>query len=196
MDGGTPAVSENKQIIRETVMRSHMAGITLAAALALAPQARSADATSADAHKHFRHSEATVAQLEAEMASGRLTSEQLTKDYIARIFALDQGGPGVNAVIELNPDAIALARQADELRRQGHVLGPLHGIPVLLKANIDTGDRMQTTAGSFALQGSPATRDSTVAAKLRGVGEFPLHLLYQRLVCRRWPDSQPIRHRS
>jgi amidase len=151
-------------------MKSQMAGMTLAAALALAPQSRSADATSADARKHFRHSEATVVQLEAEMASGRLTSEQLTKDYIARIFALDQGGPDVNSVIELNPDAIALARQADELRRQGHVLGPLHGIPVLLKANIDTGDRMQTTAGSFALQGSPASRDSTVAAKLRAGG--------------------------
>src|SRR6202171_4172 len=138
MDGASLAVSENQQIRRDTGMRSHMAGITLAAALALAPQSRSADATSADAHKHFRHSEATVAPLAAEMASGRLTSEQLTKDYIARIFALDQGGPGVNAVIELNPDAIALAREADELRRQGHVLGPLHGIPVLLKANIDT----------------------------------------------------------
>lgn len=104
------------------------------------------------------------------MASGRTTSEQLTREYLARIFALDQRGPGVNSVIELNPDALAMARRADDLRRHGRVLGPLHGIPVLLKDNIDTGDRMQTTAGSLALLGMPAARDSTVAAKLRAGG--------------------------
>lgn len=117
-----------------------------------------------------QHNEATVAQLQAEMASGRLTSEALTQEYIDRIKALDQNGPGVNAVIELNPDALALARNADALRRRGVVLGPLHGIPVLLKDNIDTGDQMQTTAGSFALAGTPAVRDSTVAANLRAGG--------------------------
>ena len=117
-----------------------------------------------------QHNEATVAQLQAEMASGRLTSEELTKEYIARIIALDQNGPGVNAVIELNPDALALARNADALRRRGIVLGPLHGIPVLLKDNIDTGDKMQTSAGSFALVGRPALQDSTVAANLRAGG--------------------------
>ena len=117
-----------------------------------------------------QHNEATVAQLQAEMASGQLTSEQLTNEYIARIVALDQNGPGVNAVIELNPDALAMARNADALRRHGTVLGPLHGIPVLLKDNIDTGDKMQTSAGSFALVGTPAQRDSTVAANLRAGG--------------------------
>ncbi|HTC77802.1 MAG TPA: amidase family protein, partial [Terriglobales bacterium] len=117
-----------------------------------------------------QHNEATVAQLQAEMASGRLTSEQLTNEYISRITALDQNGPGVNSVIELNPDALAMARNADALRRRGIVLGPLHGIPVLLKDNIDTGDKMQTSAGSFALVGTPAQRDSTVAANLRAGG--------------------------
>ena len=117
-----------------------------------------------------QHNEATVAQLQAEMASGALTSAQLTTEYIRRIIALDQNGPGVNAVIELNPDALALARNADALRRKGIVLGPLHGIPVLLKDNIDTGDKMQTSAGSFALVGTPAMRDSTVAANLRAGG--------------------------
>jgi len=117
-----------------------------------------------------RHNEATVAQLQAEMASGSLTSEQLTQEYIARIIALDQNGPGVNAVIELNPDALAMARNADALRRKGMVLGPLHGIPVLLKDNIGTGDKMQTSAGSFALVGTPALHDSTVAANLRAGG--------------------------
>src|SRR5215467_14144084 len=117
-----------------------------------------------------QHNEATVAQLQAAMASGALTSEQLTQYYITRILGLDQKGPGVNAVIELNPDALVMARNADALRRRGIVLGPLHGIPVLLKDNIDTGDKMQTSAGSFALVGMPALRDSTVAANLRAGG--------------------------
>jgi amidase len=117
-----------------------------------------------------RNNEATVAQLQTEMASGVLTSEALTEEYITRILALDQNGPGVNSVIQLNPDALAMARHADALRRSGVVLGPLHGIPVLLKDNIDTGDKMQTSAGSFALFGMPALLDSTVAGKLRAGG--------------------------
>jgi amidase len=116
------------------------------------------------------HNEATVAQLQAEMASGKLTSEQLTREYLARIAALDQSGPGVNSVIELNPDALDMAKNADKLRKKGKVLGPLHGIPVLLKDNIGTGDKMQTSAGSFALVGKPAKQDSTVAANLRAGG--------------------------
>src|SRR5437763_596622 len=113
--------------------------------------------------------EATIAQLEAKMRAGTLTSVELTKFYLARIAALDQSGTdgGVNAIIELNPDALAIAQQMDDLRAQGTVLGPLHGIPVLIKDNIDTHDKMQTTAGSFALFGTPAPKDSTVAANLR-----------------------------
>jgi len=117
-----------------------------------------------------RHNEATIAELQAEMASGRLTSVDLTKEYLARIKALDQGAEGVNSIIELNPDALQMAEHADQLRRHGRVLGPLHGIPVLLKDNIDTGDRMQTSAGSFALVGRPALQDSTVAHNLRAGG--------------------------
>ena len=117
-----------------------------------------------------RFNEATVAELQAAMASGEITAVELTHFYLRRIRALDQGGPGVNTILEVNPDALDAARAADALRRQGKVLGPLHGIPVLLKGNIDTGDRMQTTAGSFALAGLPAVQDSTVAAKLRAGG--------------------------
>ena len=116
------------------------------------------------------YNEFTVAELQAEMAGGRLTSVQLTKFYLDRIAALDQSGPNVNSVIELNPDALQLARSADSRRAKGKVIGPLDGIPVLLKDNIDTGDRMQTTAGSFALAGKPARDDSTVAANLRAAG--------------------------
>src|SRR6202011_618895 len=117
-----------------------------------------------------RHNEATIAQLQAEVKSGELTSEDLTREYIDRIIALDQSNEGVNSIIELNPDALDMARNADKLRKQGKMLGPLHGIPVLLKDNIDTGDKMQTSAGSFALVGKPAKQDSTVAAKLRAGG--------------------------
>jgi len=150
---------------------------TLVVAFLLVPPALLWAATGDDRKSHDDrddvprvHNEATIAQLQTEMAAGRLSSEELTKEYIARIVALDQGGPGVNSVIELNPDALALARNADALRRRGTVLGPLHGIPVLLKDNVDTGDKMQTTAGSFALVGVPALRDSTVAANLRAAG--------------------------
>jgi len=121
-------------------------------------------------NSHHNYNEWTVAQLEAAMANGNLTSEKLTKYYIQRILDLDQNGPGVNAVIELNPDAIDIAKQMDQLRRHGHVLGPMHGIPVLVKDNVDTQDQMQTSAGSFALVGHPALRDSTVAANLRAGG--------------------------
>jgi amidase len=151
-------------------MTSRMAGRFFALALLLAPFAAMADDKGKD---NFPFLEATVAQLQAEMAAGRLTSEQLTRAYLQRIQQFDQATKnslGVNALIELNPDALAIARQADALRHKGKVLGPLHGIPVLLKANIDTGDRMQTTAGSLALQGSPALQDSTVAANLRAGG--------------------------
>jgi amidase len=117
-----------------------------------------------------KYNEATVAQLQAAMASGKLTSVELTEFYLARIRALDQGPEGVNSIIELNPDALKIAQHADDLRSQGKVLGPLHGIPVLLKDNIDTADKMQTTAGSFALYGHPALHDSTVAANLRAGG--------------------------
>jgi len=119
-----------------------------------------------------KYNEMTIAQLQAQMAAGTLTSVELTKFYLARIAALDQNGTdgGVNSVIELNPDALNIAAHMDRLRAQGDVRGPLHGIPVLIKDNIDTGDKMQTTAGSFALFGQPAQQDSTIASKLRTGG--------------------------
>jgi amidase len=148
------------------------ARLLLLAALLALPMAAANDATRNNQSSDVPtdHNEWTVAQLQTAMASGQLTSVNLTKEYIARILALDQNGPGVNSVLELNPDALAMARHADELRQQGMVLGPLHGIPVLLKGNVDTGDLMQTTAGSFALVGRPALQDSTVAANLRAGG--------------------------
>jgi amidase len=113
---------------------------------------------------------ATIAELQAAMTRGGLTSLDLVNRYLERIDRLDQRGPKVNSVLELNPDARRIARALDSERRNGHVRGPLHGIPVMLKGNIDTGDKMTTTAGSLALVGAPAPQDATVAARLRAAG--------------------------
>jgi amidase len=115
-------------------------------------------------------SEMTVAQLQAAMASGQANSVSLVNFFLARIQTLDQSGPTVNSVIEVNPDARSIAGALDAERRAGHVRGPLHGIPILLKDNIDTGDKMQTAAGSLGLVGAPATSDSPAAANLRAAG--------------------------
>jgi amidase len=101
------------------------------------------------------------------MRHHELTSQDLTGAYLDRIAALN---PALHAVIQTNPDALAIARRRDRERHSGHVRGPLHGIPILLKDNVDTGDRMQTAAGSLALVGRPAPTDSTVAKNLRAAG--------------------------
>ncbi|HWS97878.1 MAG TPA: amidase family protein, partial [Candidatus Methylomirabilis sp.] len=119
---------------------------TLLALVLIAPSASAQD--SPDHKTPTQYNEWTVAQLQAAMANGSLTSEKLTKYYIQRILDLDQNGPGVNAVIELNPDALDIAKKMDKMRKKGIVLGPMHGIPVLVKDNVDTGDMMQTSAGS------------------------------------------------
>jgi len=118
--------------------------------------------------------EGTVAQLQAEMASGRLSARALSQRYLQRIDALDRAGPRLNAVIELNPDALAQCDEMDRERRQRATRGPLHGIPVLLKDNIATADRMSTSAGSLALHGVPAAQDSDVARQLRAAGAIIL----------------------
>ena len=114
--------------------------------------------------------ETTVAQLAAGMESGALTSHSLVEAYLERIQALDQRGPALNAIIELNPDALAIANALDAERREQGPRGPLHGIPIVLKDNIDTADRMKTSAGSLALASSIPARDATVASRLRQAG--------------------------
>jgi len=123
----------------------------------------------------FELEEATVADLRKRMTAGSLTAHALTRAYLDRIAAIDKRGPALNSVIELNPDALAIAAALDTERKSaGHKeqgpRGPLHGIPILIKDNIDTADRMMTTAGSLALLGSIAARDSVVAARLRAAG--------------------------
>jgi amidase len=114
--------------------------------------------------------DAGVQEQQAQMAAGKLTSKALVAQYLARIAAIDKAGPKLNAIIELNPDAASIAAEMDKERAAGKLRGPLHGIPVLLKDNIATGDKMCTTAGSLALDGVRATRDAHVAAQLRKAG--------------------------
>ena len=118
----------------------------------------------------FELEELTIADLQKAMTSGRFSVRSLTEKYLARIEQIDRHGPAVNSVIELNPDAMAIAEALDNERKGKGARGPLHGIPVLIKDNIDTADRMQTTAGSLALMGSRPARDSFVAKKLREAG--------------------------
>ncbi len=118
----------------------------------------------------FELEETTVADLASAMAVGRMTSRSITQSYLDRIAELDRQGPTLRHVIEINPDALSIADALDRERKAGKIRGPLHGIPILVKDNLDTADRMMTTAGSLALAGSIAPRDSTVAAKLRAAG--------------------------
>jgi amidase len=120
--------------------------------------------------RSFKLEEATIADLQAAMQTGQESAVSLTKSYLRRIEALDRRGPELRAVIEINPDAQAIAQELDRERKAKGPRGPLHGIPVLIKDNIDTHDRMMTTAGSLALLGSIAPQDSFVAKKLREAG--------------------------
>jgi amidase len=114
--------------------------------------------------------ELSVQELQEKMASGELTALGLLESYLERIDQLDRHGPAIHAVIELNPDAPQIAATLDLERQAGRIRGPLHGIPILIKDNIDTHDRMQTTAGSLALEGNLAPRDAFLVKRLRAAG--------------------------
>ena len=146
----TAAVSNYPALVR---------GAEIASQPAAAPQVRP-----------FELDEITIGELQDGMKSGRFTARLLVEKYSERIDEIDKGGPRVNAIIEMNPDALAIAEALDRERRANGPRGPLHGIPVLIKDNIDTADRMMTTAGSLALVGSNPPKDSFVAQKLRAAG--------------------------
>ncbi|HET6559923.1 MAG TPA: amidase [Prolixibacteraceae bacterium] len=122
----------------------------------------------------FELNEATIASLQEKMKSGAITSEKITRKYLDRIEQIDGKGPELRSVIEINPDALDMARQMDKERKEGKVRGPLHGIPVLIKDNIDTGDKMLTTAGSLALTDKPSPDDAFIVRKLRDAGAIIL----------------------
>lgn len=118
--------------------------------------------------------EYTIAELQGMLQSGETSSIELVEAYLDRVERFDRGGPRLNAVIEINPDAIEIAKSLDAERRAGKIRGPLHGIPIMIKDNIDTADRMMTTSGSLALLGSIAAQDAHLVARLRQSGTLLL----------------------
>jgi amidase len=122
------------------------------------------------AARDFELEEATITELQAGLRSGKYSARSLARKYLDRIEEIDRRGPAVNSVIEVNPDAVEIAESLDKERKAGRVRGPLHGVPILIKDNLDTADRMMTTAGSLALAGSRPPRDSFVAERLREAG--------------------------
>ena len=151
--------------LRSTVATG-MAGMLASVPIA---EARSASRVSQDVPL-FELDEVTVAGLQEGMASGKYTARSITEQYLARIEAIDRNGPALRSVIEVNPDALAVADALDRERKEKGIRGPLHGIPVLIKDNIDTADRMATTAGSLALVGSKPTADAFLVQRLRAAG--------------------------
>ena len=128
------------------------------------------DSEISDFKKDFEFDEITIDDLQKGFLSGQYSSRSLAEKYLARIQEIDKAGPMVNSLIELNPEALQIADALDQERRAKGPRGPLHGVPVLIKDNIDTGDRMNTTAGSLALLGSRPANDAFVAAQLRNAG--------------------------
>jgi len=137
---------------------------------ALLPTLAGAKAAVSPAVPTFELDETSISELQDGMKSGKYTARSMAEKYLARIDAIDKQGPAINSVIELNPDALALADALDKERAAGKVRGPLHGVPILVKDNIDTADKMMTTAGSLALLGWKPPQDAAVVQKLRAAG--------------------------
>jgi len=142
--------------------------------LALSPLSSCVQSTPTDKtepnYTDFELNEVTIGELQEKMKSGKISSAEITQKYMDRIDQVNTQGPKLRAVIEVNPDALKIARQMDVERKSGNVRSAMHGIPILIKDNIDTGDQMQTTAGSLALVGSPAPDDAAIVQKLREAG--------------------------
>ena len=175
---GTPDSEENVMIDRRRFIGTTALG---GAALAVGPTAcvpsDSDDSSSqggASGVEAFELDEVTVDELQRSMESGERSARSITELYLGRIEALDRQGPELRSIIETNPDALQIADELDEERRANGPRGPLHGIPIAIKDNIDTHDGMTTTAGSLALEGSIPARDSFVAQKLREAGAIIL----------------------
>jgi len=153
-------------------MRIHGATVlgTVLVAIVLTASSCRTETSAQQTTAAFDLEEATIRALIQDQQAGRRTARQIASAYIARIQALDRNGPALHATIELNPDALTIADSLDADRSAGRVRGPLHGIPVLIKDNIDTADHMTTTAGSLALEGSIAARDAFIVERLRAAG--------------------------
>ena len=163
--------ARRKPLNRRSFLKTGVVGGLVASAWPAAIGGRTPDPTPTKGRGDpFPWVEATIDQLSAAMASGATTALAVVGQYLARIEALDRRGPALNSVIEINPDCRAIAAALDRERKERGPRGPLHGIPVLIKDNFDTADRMATTAGSLALLGSRPPADSFVVRQLRRAG--------------------------
>jgi amidase len=167
-----PTTKANRHTLhsRRRFLESSALGVAAAASLPLVRAAGASGGAAPPGVKPFELDETTLQALQDGMKSGKHTARSLTEKYLARIREIDRHGPAVNSIIQLNPDALAIADELDRERKAKGPRGPLHGIPVLIKDNIATHDRMMTTAGSLALVGSIPPQDSFVAKKLREAG--------------------------
>jgi amidase len=166
--------SSGGQFDRRQFLKLGVAGGATAMAVSSSACTLETPAPPAQGVRPFELDETTIAALQQSMKSGKLTAHSITEKYLQRIEELDRRGPSLHSVIEVNPDALVIARQLDRERKAKGPRGPLHGIPVLVKDNIGTADRMTTTAGSYALEGSIPPRDSFVAGQLREAGAIIL----------------------
>jgi amidase len=157
---------------RRTFLRAGLATTVATATYPALGAARVADQSSSSnvIPREFELDELTIDDLQQAMQSGKYSSRGLTEKYLARIQDIDKGGPMINSIIEVNPEALEIAEDRDRERKDKGARGPLHGIPLLIKDNIDTADRMNTTAGSLALLGSTPPKDAFVASQLRKAG--------------------------
>ena len=160
--------SSNRLDLDHSITRRKFLGTTtLSSAALLSGGLTALVSRSASAAGGFDFLEKSIPELQAAMASGEVSSKELVRDYLQRIISLNAL---LHSVIETNPDAVSIAEDLDRERRRGHIRGPLHGIPVLVKDNIATDDRMETTAGSFALVGSRVPADAPIIRQLRQAG--------------------------
>jgi len=163
---------------RNFIKASSLAGLTITSVLAASCNTTPLPAEKEDDNKsegantadNFELNEVTIATLQDKMKSGEYTARSIAELYLKRIQAIDKSGPKLNAVIELNPDALHIADKLDHERKAGKLRGPMHGIPVLIKDNINTGDKMMTTAGALALKGNHAHEDAFIVKQLRAAG--------------------------
>ena len=162
------AIPSRRRFLQTSVLGA--AGAAVYPALAAGRVLPAEPAQAARASTSFELTEVTIRELQEKMRSGEVTAHALAEKYLARIEAMDKRGPAINSVIELNPDALSIADGLDKERKQNKLRGPMHGIPVLIKDNIDTADRMATTAGSLAMIGSKPLKDSFVVQRLRAAG--------------------------
>src|SRR5437868_12215584 len=162
---------ERTQSTRRKFLKTSVAAV---AATSVLPQLLQAQTSAGGSVSSFEFNEITVNDVRQGLESGRFSSRRLVEQYLARVQSVDKAGPRVNSVIEINPAALAIADELDRERRAKSPHSPLHGIPVLIKDNIATADRMQTTDGSLALVGAKPPRDAFLVARLRAAGAVVL----------------------